>query len=296
MMTRIGIVIVNYNSTDFLQNCLLSIQRESPDTLPDVVVVDNASQDFHPRQIEDAYPKSTILINDCNLGFSAACNQGLRLLTNDYLLLLNPDCEICDQAIERTAGFIDSNPEIGIAGCRVTNPDGTLQRACRRRIPSPFVAFLHFSGLNRLFPSGKRFDSYNMNDFPEDRSHAVEAVSGSFLMMRNDVFHQTGGLDERFFLYGEDLDLCLRTAQLGWKLYYFAGARVIHHKRRSSSTDARRATYHFYNAMELFYRKHFYPRAGFLERAAVVAGIRTLSFAKRSMQIFWRHNEVGSRG
>ncbi len=293
-MSRIGIVIVNYNSTEYLKSCLRSIQSESTGPLPEVIVVDNSSRDFQSRQIEGLYPDLRVITNDRNLGFAVGCNQGLRLLSAKYYLLLNPDCEIQDHAIDRTLDFIDSNPKAGIVGCRVTNPDGTLQLACRRRIPHPSIAFFRLTGLDRIFPASRRFDSYNMSDLLEDHSHEVEAVSGSFLMMRDQVYRETGGLDERFFLYGEDLDLCLRTAKEGWKLFYFSNARVIHHKRRSSSTESRAAIFHFYNAMELFYRKHFCSKASLPERVAVISGIRILSMFKRVSQTIWRHHEVGS--
>lgn len=296
MMSKTGIVIVNYNSTEYLKNCLKSILSESSPPLPETVVVDNATSGFDSNQIADLYPKLKILENKKNLGFSTACNQGIRLLESEYYLLLNPDCEIQDRAIDRTRDFLESHPEIGIAGCRVINPDGTLQKASRRRIPRPSTAFYNLVGLSRLFPSHRRFASYNMGDLPDDLTHQVEAVSGSFLMFRAEVYKDTGGLDEQFFIYGEDLDFCFRTTGKGWKIYYYADAKVLHHKRRSSSTEAGIAIYHFYNAMELFYRKHFYPQAGWLERFAVITGVRLLSLVKRASHGALKHDEVGSKG
>lgn len=294
-MSKLGIVIVNYNSTDFLLKCLESIYRETCDTSFHVTVVDNASacQDF--QGIADRYPNLDLLRNSHNLGFSVACNRGIRHHPAEFYLLLNPDCLIEDQAVDKSLAFLESTPEAGIVGCRVNNPDGTLQLACRRSIPRPLAAFYRFTGLSLIFPRSKRFAAYNLSYLSDDEISEVEAVSGSYLLFRHDILETAGFLDESFFLYGEDLDFCLRVTQNGWKVLYFPEAHVTHFKGASSSREVRQSNTHFYKAMETFYRKHFFPRATHLERLLVLTGIRLLHLTRLLLHLIWREKEVGSR-
>jgi GT2 family glycosyltransferase len=293
-MSTLTIVIVNYNSKDFLHRCLDSLFEQTALDSFGVVVVDNASEDQDFSAIEAQHPSVAVILNEQNLGFAAACNQGLRHFRADNYLLLNPDCVVGMKAVDKCIDFLHRNRSVGIVGCRVNNPDGSLQLACRRRIPRPSTAFYRFSGLSRLFPNNPRFAAYNLSHIDEGQSHEVEAVSGSFLMFRHQVYEDTGGLDERFFLYGEDLDFCYRAALGGWKVFYHAAAEVTHYKNISSRRDPKRSTYHFYEAMETFYRKHFYADAGRLERLLVPAGIRLLYATKRIKQSLFRKSEIGS--
>ncbi len=293
---KLAVVIVNYNSTDYLLRCLGSLFARTDESDFAVVVVDNASDDRDFEHLRASFPSVTLIQNQRNQGFSTGCNQGIRTLDADFYLLLNPDCVIGDAALDKSLRFLATHPQAGILGARVTNPDGTLQRACRRRIPRPSVAFYRLSGLSRLFPRSARFGSYNVADQDEERVQEVEAVSGSFLMFRKELLDDIGFLDETFFLYGEDLDFCYRAAQAGWKILYYPEARVTHFKRASSSRRPRESNFHFYNAMRLFYRKHFYDRAGSVEHACVLGGIQLLYLASRVRLFLTRSKAIGSSG
>lgn len=275
-MTEINVVIVSYNALDLLRRCLDSIFRTpvSPDF--QVVVVDNASADPNRIRLAEEYPGVQFIFNQDNQGFSVGCNQGIRAREARFYLLLNPDTVVEDGAIAECLKVLQANPEVGILGCRVNNPDGTRQRACRRRIPRPARALVALSGLARLLPKRYRIEDYNYEDVDDRSSHEVEAVSGSFLMFRREVLETSGFLDEDFFLYGEDLDFCLRAGLAGWRVLYFPGATITHSKRASSSTNPGLANFHFYDAMRLFYLKHFAGDAGWLQRSAVLLGIRLL--------------------
>jgi GT2 family glycosyltransferase len=273
-MSSLGIVIVNYNSTDYLQRCLESLLGQPSTTPLHTVVVDNASDDQDFSKLERAFPDVHFILNEENRGFSVACNQGLRYRTADFYLLLNPDCVVKDGAIDRTFDYLAQQPWIGIVGCRVNNPDGTLQLACRRRIPRPSVALGKLFGLAKVFPQNRHLSAYNYGDVTPNEAHEVEAVSGSFLMFRRELLETVGYLDENFFLYGEDLDFCFRATQAGWKVYYYPEAVITHFKRVSSTRRPKTSNYHFHNAMEIFYRKHFFKNSGALERIAVLLGIR----------------------
>lgn len=295
-MKRLTVVIVNYNSKDYLQACLESLYQQTTNLPFQVVVVDNASDDRDFRHLHNLYPDLLLLCNTRNLGFATACNQGIRRAPAPYYLFLNPDCVVLDRAVERCMDWLEPRQEIGILGCRVCNPDGSLQRACRRSIPTPASALFRITGLSRLFPGSRRLGRYNLSYLSESESHPVEAVSGSFMLFRQQVVDSIGLMDEQFFLYGEDLDFCYRALQRGWKVYYYSGAQVIHHKRRSSARNSRASNFHYYNAMELFYRKHYLAGAGALERWLVLRSIRSLYGLKRLRQKLGGSREVGSRG
>ncbi len=293
-MSSLGIVIVNYNSTDYLERCLESIFAQMSTTSFHTVVVDNASDNQDFAHLEKAYPNIHLILNEKNYGFSTACNQGIRYRTADFYLLLNPDCVIEDSAIDRTFNFLIQNPEVGIAGCRVNNPDGTLQLACRRRIPRPAVALGKLFGLAKVFPRSRRFAAYSYGDIGQNEAHEVEAVSGSFLMFRHEVLAAIGYLDESFFLYGEDLDFCFRATQGGWKVYYYPGAVITHFKRVSSTRHPKASNYHFHNAMEIFYRKYFFADSGPIERFMVLLGIRLKYWWSRIRLAVSAEPKVGS--
>ncbi len=293
-MSKLTVAIVSYNSKDFLDECLRAVEAERDETHLEIVLVDNASVDLDVSQLILAHPGLHVIVNESNLGFSTACNIGLHAHPADFYLLLNPDCIVARGAIAACLEFLERENRTGIVGCRVENPDGSLQLACRRSIPTASVALFRFLGLSRLFPRSPRFGRYNFTYLDDRLSHEVEAVSGSFMMFRAAVLEQTGGLDEQFFLYGEDLDFCFRATKAGWKIFYFADARVTHHKRQSSRQNADIANYHFFNAMKLFYRKHFQSDGSRLRSMLVE---KTVEAAYRLSEIRRRlraRHEVGS--
>ena len=253
---KISIIVVNFNAERLLKECLESFYRETQDTSFDVWVVDNNSHDESVRMIREDFPEVNLIVNDYNLGFSRANNQAIVKSASDYILLLNPDTVVRDRAIDKMVAFMDAHPDVGISGCRVLNKDGSLQPACRRSVPTPKVAFYHFSGLSKLFPNSMIMAKYNLTYLDPDQSHEVDAVSGAFLLIRRAVVDQIGLLDEVFFIYGEDVDWCVRAKNAGWKVMYHPEAEILHYKG-GCSTNSRRTTYEFYRAMYLFHRKHF---------------------------------------
>ena len=279
-MNRLTVVTVNYNSKDYLARCLESLQRHTQGPFQSVVV-DNASQDRDFTRLKRRFPAVQFLLNEKNLGFSAGCNRGIRACPARYYLLLNPDCHVEEGALDRCCAFLEAHPQAGIVGCRINHPDGTLQLACRRSIPRPRVALARMLGLSLLFPRNRSLARYNLTYLDPDQTHQVEAVSGSFLMFRHELLESSGWMDEQFFLYGEDLDFCYRAAQKGWEIYYFPEAQAVHHKGRSAERDPGPSLFHYYNSMEIFYRKHFLQEAGRVRAGLVIASIRLLYALKR---------------
>lgn len=265
--TDIGIVIVNYNTVDLLRDCLASLLNTERDIRFAVCVVDNASTDGSAAMVEREFPQVKLLAHPTNVGYSAGNNLGLRWFGFDplvsvanpaprYALLLNPDTIVPPGALADMVAFLDDRPEIGVAGPRVRRPDGSLDLACRRSFPTPAVSAYRMTGLSRLFPHSRRFNAYNMTYFPEDAVHPVDSVVGAFMLLRRAAIAQVGLLDERFFMYGEDLDWAKRIKDKGWQVWYNGAVEIIHVKEASSSQSSK-SRIDFYEAMWLFYAKHY---------------------------------------
>ncbi len=284
-MTQLAIVIVNYNSTGDLLRCLAGIREDPAGNQVQVIVVDNASEG-QPGLQDQLRPFSPeLLLNGKNEGFGRACNRGIRHSSAPFLLLLNPDVVPHKGAIDKSLRYLKGRRRTGIVGCRVLNPDGSLQLACRRSIPTVGNSLYRFLGLSRLFPRNRKFGAYNLTYLDEDETHEIEAVSGSFLMFRRELADEIGLLDERFFLYGEDLDFCYRTLLAGWRVEYYAAASVTHRKGRSSDQNAATNTVHFFEAMKIFYSKHYAPAAHPLKTRLVMAGKRLSQYLTTSPRV-----------
>lgn len=271
----VSIIVVTWNCREYLPKCLAAIASAD-----EVIVVDNDSSDGTAQYVERDWPAVRLIRPGRNLGFAAANNLGIRDALGRYLLLLNPDT-VCDaRTVSGLVEFLRGHPHAGIAGPAVVNPDGSLQRACRRRIPSPMDAFWTLTGVARWrwwrgSALAARLARYNAADLPVDAPAQVDAVSGACLMARREVVEAIGGLDESFFLFGEELDWCLRAQQAGWQVWYAPVGRVLHFKGGSTRKGGWRARYAFAQAMWLFYRKHLAGRYGPVMSAGVWLGITT---------------------
>ena len=255
----LSIIIVNYNVKEFLQNLIYSIQKAACNISTEIIIVDNHSEDGSVEFIrEKLLPLGGIklIVNKENLGFSKANNIGLTEAKGKYLLLLNPDAVVSEDTFQKMIDFFQSNPDAGLAGCKILSPDGTLQLACRRSFPGPWTAFCKVTGLSSLFPNNRLFAKYNLTYLNENETYEVDAVSGSFMMMTKETYEKVGGLDEEFFMYGEDLDLCYRIQKAGLKVYYVHTTQIIHYKGESTRRSNLDETRYFYNAMHLFVKKH----------------------------------------
>jgi GT2 family glycosyltransferase len=253
----LSIIIVNYNTGKLLKDCLESVYAGANGTPLDIWIVDNNSRDDSVPMIRSRFPRVNVIENPCNVGFSKANNLVISRSRCDYILLLNPDTLVIGDAIDRMVKFMEEHPNVGIAGCKVLNRDGTLQLACRRSIPTPRVAFFRLTGLSWLFPKNRTMAEYNLTYKSPDETQEVDAVSGAFLMVRRKVVEEIGPLDERFFMYGEELDWCLRAKRAGWTVMYHPDAQIVHYKGESTKYNSRKATMEFYRAMYLFHKKHF---------------------------------------
>jgi GT2 family glycosyltransferase len=253
----LSIIIVNYNVKEFLQNLIHSLEKASLNITKEIIVVDNASDDGSNEFIKNNFPKIKLIANNKNLGFGKANNLGLKETLGKFILLINPDTIIAEDTLEKMIEFFRINPGAGLAGCKILNPDGTLQLACRRSFPGPWTSLTKVTGLSSLFPQSKIFARYNLTYLDENQSYEVDAISGSFMMMRREVYEKVGGFDEQFFMYGEDLDICYRIQKAGFKVFYVHTTQIIHYKGESTKRSSLDETKVFYHAMHLFVKKHF---------------------------------------
>ena len=279
----LSIIIVNYNVRDFLENALVSLQKASEGLDAEFFVVDNASDDGSVDLVKQKFPSVAVIENRENLGFAKANNEALHLAKGKFILLINPDTVVQEDTLRVLVKFFDENPDVGVSGCKILNPDGTLQLACRRSFPTPWIAFCKMVGLSALFPNTKLFGRYNLTYLNPDESYEVDAVSGSFMMLRREVYEMVGAFDEDFFMYGEDLDWCFRIQRAGWKIYYVHATQIIHYKGKSAKRSDFDEIKTFYQAMSLFVQKHL--NHSFILRMLLQLGIilrGTLAFLAKA--------------
>jgi GT2 family glycosyltransferase len=285
-MLDLGIVIVNYNVRDLLRDCLESVYESRGDFSFEVCVVDNDSPDGSADMVADEFPQVR-LVRAENRGYAAGNNLGLREFgfgdegqaassAPRFALLLNADTILPPAALEDMLSFMEAHPQSGMAGPRLVRADGSLDRACRRSFPTPEVAFYRIFGLSRLFPHSRRFGRYNLTYLPPDVTTEVDSVVGAFMLIRGEALSQVGLLDERYFMYAEDLDFCYRAKQLGWQVWYNAGVTVLHYKGQSSRQRSAFANVQFYHTMRLFHDKHFKQQTFFLVNWLIYAAIGLL--------------------
>jgi GT2 family glycosyltransferase len=229
----ISIIIVNWNTRDILRECLQSVYKNIPSLEFEVIVVDNASSDSSPAMIKTQFPQVILVENLKNKGFAAANNHGMTVAKGRYVLLLNSDTVVLDNAIVKTFAFADSHSEAAVIGCRVLNPNRTLQPTCFM-FPSLLNIFLGSTYLYKLFPKSKFFGREQMTWWDRSDMREVDVVDGCFMLVRREAIDQVGLMDERFFMYGEETDWCYRFKQAGWKVMFTPQAEIIHLGGQSS--------------------------------------------------------------
>src|SRR5687768_3420277 len=269
---RLTIVTVAHNTRTVVRGCLDAI-RASDAPFPLETILVDTGLDGTAAMVRAEYPEVTVLEAPENPGYSAANNLALRRASGSYVLLLNPDTLLPPDGAARAVARLDRDAGIGILGVKLVRGDGSLDRACRRSFPTPENALYHFLRLPKLFPRSARFGQYNLTHLDPDREHPVDAVAGSFMLIRRQVLEQIGLLDEVFWMYGEDLDLCWRARAAGWRTHYYPEVRVLHLKGESSKARSLKCTYEFFRAMHLFYEKHYAARAPLVQNVLVTAGI-----------------------
>jgi hypothetical protein len=253
---HVSVCIVTYKAKDLLRECLQSL-IENTDLVFEVIVVDNGSKDGVQDMLRSEFPHVRFIENPTNLGYTRPMNQALQLGQGSYLLQLNPDTLILENALDRLVEFMEGHLEIGICGPKVLNRDLTLQKSCRRGEPTPGAVIAYFLGLSRRFPGSERFGGYQLNYLGEDETHPVAGVAGSCMLIRREVIQQIGYLDERYFAYQEDADFCRRAREKGWQVYYYPRAQIIHYGGQGGSgVEPYRSILAWHKAYFQYYRKY----------------------------------------
>ncbi|MBI2549279.1 glycosyltransferase family 2 protein [Candidatus Woesearchaeota archaeon] len=270
---QLSIIIVNFKVKDLVLQCLESIKKET--SFPhEIIVVDNASYDGSVAAIQERFPQVRIIQNTINSGFARANNQGINIAKGSYILLLNPDTEIRDHAIDKAVAFMQQHQEIGALTVKLMKPNGQLDLTCRGELTPKrafTVAFLKATGLQRFFPRNKSLVSYYLLDLNHHSPQSVDKIAGAFFLTRADVLNNVGLLDERYFMYGEDVDLCYRLKRKGYKVVYYPHTSVIHYGGESSKKMSYPMIKEFYRSMQLYHNKFYRTNMlGYATRSAVI--------------------------
>lgn len=252
----LSIIIVNHNVRCFLEQCLYSLRAAAVDIEHEVIVVDNASCDDSREYLPDRFPEVRYLWNEQNQGFGRACNQGARASFGRHILFLNPDTIVPEDCLQRCLSHFEQHPSVGALGVRMHNASGVFLRESKRSFPTPSTAFLKLSGLSSLFPQSPLFAEYHLGAQDAFQNCEADILAGAFMMLRREALEATGGFDERFFMYGEDIDLSWRLRQAGFLNHYLAQTAILHFKGESNRRDTLRHVRHFYGAMAVFVDKH----------------------------------------
>ncbi len=275
---QLSVIIVNYNVKHFLEQCLYSVQKACLQIDAEIIVADNNSTDGSKAVLEPAFPSVKFFWNRTNDGFAKANNQALAVATGEYILFLNPDTILPEDCIEKCIAFYKSNAAAGAVGVRMVDGSGKFLKESKRAFPSPLTSLFKLAGLARLFPHSKIFAKYHLGHLSENENHEVDVLAGAFMMMPKKVLDEIGNFDERFFMYGEDVDLSFRIQKAGYKNHYFSECSIIHFKGESTKRGSLNYVRLFYNAMNLFVKKHYSgSKAGififFIQTAIIIRAI-----------------------
>ena len=259
----LSISIVNWNTKDLLRDCLKSIYENTHGIDYEIFVADNASTDGSSEMVEREFPQVKLIKNKENVGFAKANNQIIKESRANFVLLLNPDTVILDNAIGKMVRFMWSHSEVGAVGPKLLNPDGTIQFVCGRSFPTLSAVFFEKSLLSTLFPHNRITGKYYMGYWNHDDTREVDLLSGACMMVRRQTINEVGLMDEQFFMYGEDVDWCYRIKQAGWKIYLLADAQVTHLGGQSVEVLDDRGRVASYQSMQKYFRK-YYPKVPLL--------------------------------
>lgn len=274
---KLSIIIVNYNTYELTKQTIEAVISQEVSFNYEIILVDNASTDGSIQKLQEDFEeiitkeKLRVFRNGENLGFAKANNQGMRAAKGLYILLLNSDTVVGSRCLEKCMLQIESDNTIGALGCKVVLPDGKLDHACKRGYPTPTASLYYFLGLDKKDPI--KYGQYDALHLGEDEVGEVDALMGAFMLMPKAVLDEVGLLDEDFFMYGEDIDLCFRIKEAGYRILYYPEAYITHYKGGSSKKRKTKVIYDFHNAMWIFYKKHYYEKYSMWITCLVYIGI-----------------------
>lgn len=269
----LSVIIVNYRVYPYLADCIQSVQLALSGIESEIIVVDNESLPVEMGVVQTRFPNIRVIANVANNGYSRANNQGLAISQGKYVLFLNPDTLLPEKALRECVNYFQQHPHVGGVGVRMVNEAGVFLPESKRAFPTPLTALFKLSGLAALFPRSAVLNRYAMGNLDETATHRVEVLAGAFLMTRKNILDQLKGFDERFFMYGEDVDLSRRILDLNYENHYLGSVTILHYK--GASTDRQGSCYnqYFYNSMKLFVEKYYQGTRGWVGRQVLKSGI-----------------------
>ena len=279
----LSIVILNYQTFELTKNTINSIFEYEYPFSYEVLLVDNASGDDSLSRLKDYFKDNVIFIESReNNGFAAGNDHALKIAKGKYQLLLNSDTIVWENTLESIYYYMEKHTDVGATGCRVLLENGDLDKACKRSFPNVKNSFF------RLFhiPTKSKDDNYNLDSLPDDGVYEIDCLTGAFMFIRKEALDEVGFLDETFFMYGEDIDLCFRIKQAGWKIVYYGKSKITHFKGASSKKQKSKLIYEFYRAMYVYYKKHHAHESFFITNFIVYFGIALLCILKLFLNLF----------
>jgi hypothetical protein len=277
----LSIVIVSWNTTPLLEECLRSIDRHPPRVDHEIIVVDNASDGFDEGRFRAAFPAVSLIANQDNAGCAKGNNQGIEASTGDYVLLLNPDTRVTEGALDALTGCMERHEDAAAAGAKLVRSDGTVERSVRG-FPYPGAIAWEFLGVSKLFPRSHALGSYRMTAFSYTDEAEVDQPMGSCLIMRRGAIEDVGLFDEAFPIFFNDVDWLYRARRKGWKVYFTPDAVVVHHGAAGTSqVDRRKMIRESHASLIRFYRKHFRRAISAPVYYLTIACIRVGAFLRR---------------
>ena len=254
----ISVCIVNFNSKKQLEKCLNTIKPAIKPLSYEVIIIDNYSKDGSQELIKKHFEKVRLITNNRNNGYTSEINRAMKIGKGKYKLIINPDSRLMPKSISNLVTFMKQKKRSGIAGPLVLNEDGSFQWSCRRGVARPFAVFCYFLGIAKLFPQYPIFTGYHLNHLDVKEINEVSGVSGSCMLVDQELINDIGYFDERFFAYQEDSDYCLRAINSGWKVYYNPNSTVIHKGGHGGSNSVPfRSIFEWHRSYILYYFKHF---------------------------------------
>lgn len=294
----LSIIILSYNTKDILKDCLVSLKESLKGISAEVWVVDNASKDGSPEMVKSKFPWVNLVVSNRNLGFAKGNNLVKDRVVGKYVLFLNSDVITNYDAIYYSLRYLIENKDIGALTCKVVLPDGSLDKDTRRSFITPWIGLVHLLlKLDRVFPKSRIFGKYWYGYVPEDLTCDVDVIQGAFFLARKSVLDEVGWFDEDYFLDGEDIDLCWKIKEKGWRIVYYPKYSVLHLKGVSkgklgtSNKVSLKSRIYFrtrgVESMEIFYRKRLWKRYPFLVNWLVIFGIRVVKLIRIVTTLFF---------
>jgi GT2 family glycosyltransferase len=294
---KLSIILVLYNARDVIEVTLDALYASQVNFDYEVIIVDNKSPDDSVSFIQKKYlsqpelaAKTKLILNPYNDGFGIGNNIGMKQATGEYILLLNTDTKVDSDNFQIMTDFMQTRPDVGAASCKLVMSNGQIDRAARRAEPNLMRSFFRLFGLQKLFP--KLFGAYNQLSKDPNVESELEACSGAYMMMSREAYEKTGGFDDRYFMYGEDLDLCRSIREAGLKIWWYPKTSCVHFRGQSTKKTAQKTLFAFYDAMWIYYKKWYSKKYYHLLDPLVFLGTRILYYWKSAVNYFRKEKIV----